>query len=464
MFNGNISTINAMSIQHSITSFNIQPHHSTFNHIIQHSTISFNIQPYHSTFNHIIQHSTVSFNIQPYHSKFQSSTQGNTSHHALQTQARDVNKNMADNEDAFSSEFPVFLNALLDTPSQLIDKINLGENQEQVLDEVSMYVELLEETISLLTCFHEIECGTNFEQEWRNLIDVFNEICIEFKNIRRTLNRPSSLHKRHCDVARNHTPGRPKLNVSAEVLEDLRGLGFTWAKIARIFGVSRWTISRRVKEFNLQSYSGFSDMSDNELDGILKECISRHGETTGQTLIMGHLCSLGLRIQRKRVRKSLVRIDPKNSALRMGIVVHRRKYYVPWPNSLWHLDGHHPLIRWGLVIHGCIDGYSRRVIYLKCNNDNLSDTVLALFMEAVKRDNNLWPSRIRVDRGVEDVKVCDAIVEKHGEGRGSFIAGSSTQNQRIERLWRMNSDNNIVIPELELSQDRDSLEARWLLT
>ena len=28
-------------------------------------------------------------------------------------------------------------------------------------------------------------------------------------------------------------------------------------------------------------------------------------------------------------------------------------------NSLWHLDGHHSLIRWKILIHGCIDGFSR---------------------------------------------------------------------------------------------------------
>ncbi len=30
--------------------------------------------------------------------------------------------------------------------------------------------------------------------------------------------------------------------------------------------------------------------------------------------------------------------------------------YVP---GLWHIDGHHSLIRWGLVVHGGIDGFSR---------------------------------------------------------------------------------------------------------
>nr|XP_058962207.1 uncharacterized protein LOC131789152 [Pocillopora verrucosa] len=117
------------------------------------------------------------------------------------------------------------------------------------------------------------------------------------------------------------------------------------------------------------------------------------------------------------------------------MVISRRQYSVPWPNSLWHLDGHHSLIRWGFVIHGCMDGFSRRVVFLRCSNNNLSQTVLELFLKAIEKDG-LWPSRIRVDYGVENVLVCDAMVEARGEGRGSFIAGPSTRNQRIERLWR----------------------------
>ena len=62
--------------------------------------------------------------------------------------------------------------------------------------------------------------------------------------------------------------------------------------------------------------------------------------------------------------------------------------------------------------------------------------MLELFLDAILKDGERWPSRIRVDRGVENVLVCDAMVQARGEGRGSFIAGPSTHNQRIERLWR----------------------------
>ncbi|KAE9386034.1 hypothetical protein BT96DRAFT_839888, partial [Gymnopus androsaceus JB14] len=48
---------------------------------------------------------------------------------------------------------------------------------------------------------------------------------------------------------------------------------------------------------------------------------------------------------------------------RLGNMLHRKPnikwqtYSVKQPNSLWHLDGHHKLILWGIVIHGIVDGY-----------------------------------------------------------------------------------------------------------
>ena len=37
-------------------------------------------------------------------------------------------------------------------------------------------------------------------------------------------------------------------------------------------------------------------------------------------------------------------------------------------------DGHHKLVRWGLVTHGGIDGYSRLVFYLQCSGNNRAST------------------------------------------------------------------------------------------
>ncbi|KAI6031202.1 hypothetical protein PISMIDRAFT_72325, partial [Pisolithus microcarpus 441] len=54
---------------------------------------------------------------------------------------------------------------------------------------------------------------------------------------------------------------------------------------------------------------------------------------------------------------SLHRVDRIGQALRDRRVRRQQKYYVKQPNAVWHIDGHHKLICWGIVIHGFIDGF-----------------------------------------------------------------------------------------------------------
>ncbi|XP_033971364.1 uncharacterized protein LOC117470659 [Trematomus bernacchii] len=139
-------------------------------------------------------------------------------------------------------------------------------------------------------------------------------------------------------------------------------------------------------------------------------------------------------IQRRRVRDSMRRIDPEAAALRaMSQRLHRRAYRVAGPNSLWHLDGNHKLIRWRIVIHGGIDGYSRLVVFLRASDNNRSSTVMASFMDAVAKYG--VPSRVRTDHGGENNSVCLMMNIFRGSHRGSALRGRSTHNQRIERLW-----------------------------
>lgn len=110
-------------------------------------------------------------------------------------------------------------------------------------------------------------------------------------------------------------------------------------------------------------------------------------------------------------------------------LVQRRHYSVPGSLSLWHLDGNHKLIRWGFVIHGCVDGYSRRVMFLRASTNNKASTVLTLFKEALQKFG--LPKRVRGDHGVEnvDVGLCFSIHLEAPEGEVISLAKVATTSE-----------------------------------
>lgn len=225
--------------------------------------------------------------------------------------------------------------------------------------------------------------------------------------------------------------GRPKILVNVETVDFLRSCGYTWDQVAHAMQVSRSTLWRRLKvaDYQIRKYS---DISDDELDGIISQ-IQREHPNCGLPMMSGFLQNRGIMVQQYRMRESVARVYPIRRMVRWQQVVSRRCYNVPGSNSLWHIDGHHSLIRWRFVVHGGIDGYSRMVLYLACSTNNKSLTVYKLFKEATER---FGVSRVRSDKGGENVVVCHFMISNRGTGRKSHIAGSSVHNQRIERLWR----------------------------
>ena len=117
----------------------------------------------------------------------------------------------------------------------------------------------------------------------------------------------------------------------------------------------------------------------------------------------GALRGRGINVQRWRIRNAIRNIDPINRAIRRRYTIQRRLYNVKKPNLLWHVDSNHKLINWRFVLHGCVHGYSRAVIYFKCFTNNLASAALQCFINGMQEFG--LPSRVRGDKGVENVDI-----------------------------------------------------------
>ena len=177
---------------------------------------------------------------------------------------------------------------------------------------------------------------------------------------------------------------------------------------------------------------GCTDISERELDTIILSYKATH-PNDGEVMIIGHLRSCQICVPRSEVRQ-IHRVDFTGVNQRRHTTIQRRVYEVEAPNSVWHIDGNHKLIRWKLVIHGAIDGYSRLIPFLHCSTNNRAVTVHRLFVNAVSAFG--LPHRVRTDGGGENVAVWEYIMAQLHRDNRCVIVGSSVHNVRIERLWR----------------------------
>ena len=112
----------------------------------------------------------------------------------------------------------------------------------------------------------------------------------------------------------------------------------------------------------------FAPISDQDPVIHIKES---HPSSDG-VMIQGHLLHNDVKVPQDKLRAAIHRVDHTNTISRHSSIIRRRVYATPHLNAVWHLDGNHKLIRWQLVIHAGIDGFSHLITYIKCANNNLA--------------------------------------------------------------------------------------------
>lgn len=92
-------------------------------------------------------------------------------------------------------------------------------------------------------------------------------------------------------------------------------------------------------------------------------------------------------------------------------------------NSLWHHDGNEKLRPWGFYVHGCVDGFSRLIVYLNVSSNKRALTVTKMFKQATGELGA--PSQVRGDFGTENNGVEKLMQELRGILHRPYLRGKS---------------------------------------
>lgn len=101
------------------------------------------------------------------------------------------------------------------------------------------------------------------------------------------------------------------------------------------------------------------------------------------------------------VRSALSVLDAEGVLARSRRCLYRRAYINKGPNFAIHIDGWDKLKPFGISVHGAIDGYSRRILWLRACNSNKNPLYVARFYLDYVKEINGVPMIIYADRGTE---------------------------------------------------------------
>jgi len=140
-----------------------------------------------------------------------------------------------------------------------------------------------------------------------------------------------------------------------------------------------------------------------------------------------------INITRDRVMIMLKELDPEGTERRKSRRLNRRVYRCPGPDAVWHLDGYDKLKPYGLPIHGCVDGFSRKILWLNVCKSNNNPYIPAKYFIRQIKDGLKAPTNVRTDHGTENGIL--AAMQCTLTNANSHTYGKSIANQRIENWW-----------------------------
>lgn len=204
--------------------------------------------------------------------------------------------------------------------------------------------------------------------------------------------------------------------------------------------ISYSTLLRRLRQYGLSRQKQPSEDILKEVRKRIQEIIDGPGSMGGYRTVWHTLELEGVRVPRIVVQEIIRELDPEGTELRKRHCLKRRQYHNPGPNYAWHVDGYDKVKPWGFPIHGCIDSYSRRIMWLEvARSNNLPEYPAMYYVEAVK-DLGGCPVEVVTDLGTENGLLA-SIQSYFRQNPDAHRYVPSPRNQRIEGWWSFYSKN-----------------------
>jgi len=209
------------------------------------------------------------------------------------------------------------------------------------------------------------------------------------------------------------------------------------------------TLARRLSYFNLRYIDYTTSIQD--VEKAIKLEISGPGKLLGyramnQKLRIGH----GIKVPRHLTYHAMQKIDPfglQRRKPRRKEKLERKNFVSKGPMWTVSVDGHDKLCGYQnhtfpLAVYGCIDTFSRKVLYLSVLHTNSNPLVIGkTYLSFIYKSLQL-PKFVRMDRGTETGKLASIHAYlSHMCGNSEtnatdfILYGPSTSN-KIERWWR----------------------------
>ena len=224
-----------------------------------------------------------------------------------------------------------------------------------------------------------------------------------------------------------------------DIIEYYHSKGYQYQAIVfymdRFHGISMSirTLKRRLKESGLRKKQ--VNIDEWQIREIIRNEIQGPGSLLGYRGMQNRLrTTYGVQVPRDFVMLTLKELDPEGTAERKSRRLKRQKYHSSGPDAIWHIDGYDKLKPYGLPIHGCVDGFSRKIIWLNVCKSNNDPSVPASYYIKEVQSNSRCPKTIRTDCGTENGMMA-AFQCTLTNDENSHRYGKSIHNQRIENWW-----------------------------